>query len=84
MAGGGGKRSTSFKKGDRANPKGRPKAIVSVVELARAQTQESIETLVAIRDMADQGAWGRVNSCSSVWCADFLAEEIFEDLEAET
>jgi hypothetical protein len=48
MAGRGGKRSTSFKPGNRANPSGRPKAIVSLVELARTHTEDAIKTLADI------------------------------------
>ena len=48
MAGRGGKRSTSFKPGNRANPSGRPKVIVSLVELARTHTEDAIKTLADI------------------------------------
>ena len=34
------KSDTQWKKGQSGNPSGRPKAIVSIVELARAQTEE--------------------------------------------
>ena len=54
------KSDTQWKKGQSGNPSGRPKAIVSVVELARAQTEKSIETLVAIRDNAEAPAAARV------------------------
>jgi hypothetical protein len=66
MAGRGGKRSTSFKPGNRANPGGRPKAIISLVALARAQTAESIETLVAVRDDANAPASARVAACNAL------------------
>jgi hypothetical protein len=48
MAGRGGLRSASFKKGHKANPSGRPKAIVSLVALARTHTEDAIATLADI------------------------------------
>src|SRR5262245_17942174 len=65
MAGRGGKRSTSFKPGNRANPGGRPKAIISLVELARTQTEESIRTLVQVRDDANAPAAARASRGST-------------------
>src|SRR5262249_8193055 len=44
----GGKRSTSFKPGNRANPGGRPKAVHSLTELARAHTEDAIAALADI------------------------------------
>jgi hypothetical protein len=44
----GGKRSTSFKPGNNANPGGRPKAIIQLVELARTHTEDAIKTLADI------------------------------------
>jgi hypothetical protein len=66
MAGRGGRRSASFKPGNRANPGGRPKAIISLVELARAQTEESIKTLVAVRDDTTAPAAARVGASNAL------------------
>ena len=66
MAVRGGKRSTSFKPGNRANPGGRPKAIISLVELARAQTEASIKTLVEIRDSTQAPAAARVGAANAL------------------
>lgn len=40
----------AFVKGQSGNPGGRPKEIGHVRDLARAETEKSIQTLVAIRD----------------------------------
>jgi hypothetical protein len=62
----GGKRSTSFKPGNRANPSGRPKAIISLVKLARAQTEDSIKTLVQVRDDTNAPAAARVGAANAL------------------
>jgi hypothetical protein len=66
MAGRGGRRSTSLKPGNRANPGGGPKAIISLVELARAQTEASIKTLVEIRDSTQAPAAARVGAANAL------------------
>jgi hypothetical protein len=66
MAGRGGGRCTSFKPGNRANPGARPKAIISLVELARAQTEASIKTLVEIRDSFQAPAAARVEAANAL------------------
>ncbi len=42
--------STSFKPGTVNNPRGRPKALVDVVALARKQTGANLEVMIDIRD----------------------------------
>lgn len=42
----------TFPKGVSGNPGGRPKNLVDVQALARAQTKANIETLIALRDKA--------------------------------
>jgi len=66
MAVRGGKKSTSFKPGNRANPGGRLKAIISLVELARAQTEASIKTLVEIRDSTQAPTAARVGAANAL------------------
>jgi hypothetical protein len=66
MAGRGGLRSTSFKKGQVNNPKGRPKAIIHLQELARAETEASIKTLVEIRDMVLAPPAARVGAANAL------------------
>jgi|SRR6185437_1338972 len=48
MAGKGGIRSTSFKKGQSGNPGGRPKQLGDVRDLARAYTAQAIANLIKI------------------------------------
>ena len=60
------KSDTQWKKGQSGNRSGRPKAIVSVVELARAQTEDSIKTLVAVRDNAQAPAAARVGAANAL------------------
>ena len=57
---------TQWKKGQSGNPSGRPKAIVSVVELARAQTEDSIKTLVEVRDNVQAPAASRVGAANAL------------------
>jgi hypothetical protein len=60
------KSDTQWKKGQSGNPSGRPKAIVSIVELARAQTEDSIKTLVLVRDNAEAPAAARVSAANAL------------------
>ena len=62
----GGKTATSFRPGCSGNPGGRPKAIVEVVALAKAQTAASIAALVRIRDMEDAPAAAVVAAASAL------------------
>lgn len=66
MSGRGGKRSTSFKPGRSGNPGGRPKAIQSLVDLARAETEEAIKALVLIRDTKDAPAAARLAASNAL------------------
>ena len=59
------KSDTQWKKGQSGNPSGRPKAIVSLVELARAQTEDSIN-LVAVRDNPEAPAAARVGAANAL------------------
>jgi hypothetical protein len=49
-----------------ANAGGRPKAIISLVELARAQTEDSIKTLVQVRDDTNAPAAARVGAANAL------------------
>lgn len=46
----------SFKPGQCGNPKGRPKALVSITELARARTEKNLRNLAYWADQRDDGA----------------------------
>ena len=60
------KSDTQWKKGQSGNPSGRPKAIVSIVELARAQTEDSIKTLILVRDNAEAPPAARVGEANAL------------------
>lgn len=55
-----------FKPGQSGNPGGRPKALVSLVELARSQTEASILTLIAIRDKENAPEGARVSAAQAL------------------
>ncbi len=59
-------RGRPFKKGQSGNPGGRPKAIAEVRDLARAQTEESVKSLVTIRDSAKAPPAARVAAANSL------------------
>ena len=48
------------------NPGGRPKALQSVTELARAETEDNIKTLVAVRDKADAPEGTRIAAANAL------------------
>jgi Flp pilus assembly protein TadD len=56
----------SFQKGQSGNPGGRPKALAPVRDLARAQTEAAIETLVAIMTDTDASASARVAAATAI------------------
>ena len=66
MSGRGGKRSTSFKPGRSGNPGGRPKLLQSVTDLARAETEQNIQTLVAVRDDNDAPHGARIAASNAL------------------
>lgn len=66
MAGKGGLRSTSFKPGQSGNPKGRPKVLAEVKDLARGYTKEAIRTLADIAQNTKANASARVAAASAI------------------
>lgn len=55
-----------FKKGQSGNPGGRPKTDVHIRDLARAHTQEALETLVAVMRAADSPPTAKVAASSVI------------------
>ncbi len=59
-------RGRPFKKGQSGNPGGRPKAIAEVRDLAREQTEKSVQALVSIRDSTRAPPAARVAAANSL------------------
>lgn len=56
----------AWKKGVSGNPSGRPKVIVSLVELAREHTTAAVETLAEIMGDAEASCSARVSAASAL------------------
>lgn len=55
-----------FQPGQSGNPSGRPKELAHVKELARAQTENAIKTLIEIASGGDQPAPARVAAATAL------------------
>jgi hypothetical protein len=66
MAGKGGKRSTSWQPGRSGNPRGRPKVVAEVRDLARQHTGAAISVLTAIMSDPKVAAAARVSAATAI------------------
>jgi hypothetical protein len=62
----GGKRSTSWKSGQSGNPRGRPKVIAEIREIAREYTAEAIKVLATIMRNPKVAAAARVAATNAI------------------
>lgn len=56
----------AWKKGESGNPGGRPKAVVSLTELAREHTESAVRTLVGIMENGEASPSARVSAASAL------------------
>ncbi len=59
-------KTMAFKKGQSGNPGGRPKALVTIQDLAREHTEANIRVLAEIRDKADASEASRVAAAQAL------------------